>query len=447
MSKKKKKLSLWKVITSIVFILVAVAIIGRFAGWFDGEPLGVSVETETVELRTITQVVTASGTIKPEVEVKLSPDVSGEIIELTVKEGDFVQEGDLLLRIRPDLIQARIDELNASLLNTKARMEQARATKLNAEVNYARQKQLYDREVISEMDYLASLRSYEAESANFRASTYMVESAKAQLRRVEEELRQTVIRAPMTGTISQLNVERGERVVGSIQMAGTELLRIARMEQMEVEVNVNENDIVNVSVGDTARVDVDSYPGQNIFGVVTEIANSSIMRGQGTTEQITEYPVKVRILSPHNLQDSDSDEIHRIETGERPTNITIPQFKPGMTATVDIETKTEFNAMSIPIQAVTVRDFKKIQPDTAVAKGSRAARDDFRRVVFVVENEHAKMLEVETGISDDSYIVIKGGLSEGEEIVTGSYRILSRVLEDGDKIRVTNTRPGQIAGR
>ncbi len=446
MAGKKKKRSVYKLIIIIVVVFAVLGIVGRFAGWFGSETPGVSVETELIQHRTITQVVTATGTIRPEVEVKLSPDVSGEIIELTVKEGDFVEEGQLLVRIRPDLIQARIDELNASLLTTKARMEQARASKLNAEVSYNRQKKLFQRELISEMDYLNSLRNYEAEQANFRASNYMVQSSQAQLRRAEEELRQTVIRAPMSGTISQLHVERGERVVGSIQMTGTELLRIARMEQMEVEVQVNENDIVNVTIGDTARIQVDAYPGSAVLGVVTEIANSAVTRGQGSTEQITEYPVKIRIESPHNLAMSNSSEIRRIDRSETPSAQRIPFFKPGMTATVDIETETMYDVLSVPIQSVTVRDFSTIRTDTTEATtGSGRQREDFRRVIFIVEDGVARMQEVETGISDDTHIMLVGAIEEGQQVVTGSYRILSRVLQDNDRVTATNRSARQIA--
>lgn len=446
MAGTKKKRSPLKLIIILTLLLVVVAVVGRFAGWFGSEAPGITVETELIERRTITQVVTATGTIRPEVEVKLSPDVSGEIIELTVKEGDFVEEGQLLVRIRPDLIQARIDELNASLLTTKARMEQARASKLNAEVAYNRQKKLFERELVSEMDYLNSLRNYEAEQANFRASSYMVQSSQAQLRRAEEELRQTVIRAPMSGTISQLLVERGERVVGSIQMTGTELLRIAHMEQMEVEVRVNENDIVNVSIGDTARIQVDAYPGEVVLGVVTEIANSAVTRGQGTQEQITEYPVKIRIESAHNLAMSSPSEIRRVPTRETPASQRIPFFKPGMTATVDIETETMYDVLSVPIQAVTVRDFASITRDSLDVRPSAGRqREDFRRVLFLVDNGTAKMMEVDTGISDDTHIMVIGAIEEGQEIVTGSYRILSRVLQDQDKVTVHNRGAAHLA--
>ncbi|MEX1122195.1 MAG: efflux RND transporter periplasmic adaptor subunit [Balneolales bacterium] len=448
----------------ILIIFLSFALLARAMGWIGGESPGTEVETDNVELRTITQLVTASGRIQPEIEVILAPDVSGEIIELSVKEGDFVDEGDLLLRIRPDLIKARIDELQASLMNQEARKEQSRATMLQAEVSYNKQKQLYDKGLISEMEYINALRNLEAEQANFNASEFMVQNAQAQMRRAEEELRQRVIRAPMTGTISKLDVERGERVVGSVQMTGTELLRIARMEQMEVQIDVNENDIVNVKQDNQVRIQVDAYPNEIFEGMVTEIANSPKISGEGTTEQITEYPVKIRIHSPHNLSGADLAAI--VDTNESEINLigTIPQFKPGMTATVDIETQTVENIASVPIQAVTVRDYSTLEnkePQAPEAgeedenaekehdqeQKSIALQEDLRRVVFIVNDGKAEMVEVETGISDDTFIYIKSGVNSGQEIITGNYRILTRELSDGDRIEVTSPPTRTIANR
>jgi HlyD family secretion protein len=395
------------------------------------------VETAKAEQKTITQLVSASGTVRPEVEVIISPDVSGEIIELTVKEGDVVRQGDLLVRIRPDLYQARIDELRASVMNTKAREQQARASMLRAEMNFQRQKQLFEANVIPEMEYITAKTNFDAETASHKASEFTVQSAEAQLRRAEEELRQTVIRAPMSGTISKLNVERGERVVGSVQMTGTEIMRIARLEQMEVEVRVNESDIVKVALGDTARIMVDAYPNRTIRGVVTEIANSAVTRGAGTTEQISEYPVKIRVITPHNLSDRQT-ELMQASTDEVDLQDGIPNLKPGMSASVDVETQTALNIIAVPIQAVTVRDFAKLTPDSLKAdtlKTGEKPKEDIRRVVFTVADGVVTMTEVETGINDDRFIQILRGIDVGTDIVTGSYRILSRDLKDKDKVR------------
>lgn len=433
--KKKSGKRIWLTLLIIAVVLVVVATVGRMAGWIGGSPPGHLVETSEVSERTITRIVTATGRIEPEVEVKIAPDVSGEIVELNVREGDFVREGEVLLRIRPDIIQARLEEINALLLRQKSDMERVRASMLRAKNEYEQKSQLFQRDMISQLEYENSRRSYEAEQAALMASSYQVENARAQLRRIEEELRQTTILAPMTGTISRLDVERGERVVGSIQMAGTEMLRVAHMEQMEVRVNVNENDIVYVSENDTARIDVDAYPGRNFVGVVTEIANSAVTRGAGTTEQITEYPVKIRILSSHNIGErrpgSPRPDATVTLTG---SEVTIAEpiafFKPGMTAMVDIETLREINVLAVPLQAVTVRDFSLLDEET-----DNPGTEDMRRVVFRVNNGNAEMVEVQTGISDDRFIHILSGLEKGDTVVSGNFRVVSRVLQDGDAVR------------
>lgn len=441
---------LLKIAVAVLVFFVLFAFAARHFGLLDSGPSTTAVEIAEAEIRTITQIVSASGRIQPEVEVIIRPDVSGEIIELNVKEGDFVREGDLLLRIRPDLYQAQIDNLNANLLTQKARMEQARASKLTAEVEYLSAKQLFEREMISELEYLKNKNNYEAQQANFRAANFQIESAKAQLRRAEEELQQTVIRSPKNGTISRLAVERGERVLGQAQTAGTEMMRIARLEQMEVVVDVNENDIVNVSLADTASIQVDAFPNRSFEGIVTEIANSADVTGGGSADQVTNYKVKIRITTPHNLLQS--GEALRREAGGEVALIGSPNFRPGMSGTVDIRTNTAYNVVAVPIQAVTVRDFsrdKAVNTDTTnVNNGNssrRASGEDFRRVVFVHKDGIAHRREVETGISDNSHIEIINGLEEGEEIVTGSFRVLSRELNDGDNISVT--RSPQFAAR
>lgn len=444
MSTKSNKKTFIIIGASLV-VFVVLGILARTMGWL-GEDAGISVETGESERRTITQLVSASGIVRPEVEVIMSPDVSGEIIELAIKEGDFVNQGDLLLRIRPDIYEARIDEIQAQLLNAKAREQQARAGMLRSQLNYEKQKELYDRNLIPEMEYITAKTNFEADQANHNAAKFSVQSAEAQLRRGQEELRQTVIRAPMTGTISKLNVEIGERVVGSVQMAGTEILRIARMEQMEVEVRVNENDIVKVAVGDTTRILVDAYSGRNFQGIVTEIANSAERRGQGTTEQVSEYVVKIRVITPHNLTSSPQT-LRRTADTEIVEDEMTPYFKPGMSASVDIETQTVFNVVSVPIQAVTVRDFATLNRNKSdsvsvenVAESTQEGapgikREDIRRVVFVVGEGTVSMVEVETGINDDQNIQILRGIDAGTKIVTGNYRVLSRQLKDGDKVR------------
>lgn len=443
-TKGKSKLRIFIIFAA----LVIVGVIGASAlGLFGSSEHETPVTTEKAEKRTITQLVSASGRIQPEVEVIIRPDVSGEIIELNVREGDFVREGDLLLRIKPDIYQAQIDELNAMLLTQQARLEQARAAMLQSEIEYLRTKQLYEREMVSELDYLSANNNFEGQKANVRAAEFQIESARAQLRRSQEELEQTVIRSPKDGTISRLSVERGERVLGNAQTAGTEMMRIARLDLMEVIVDVNENQIMNVSTGDTARIEVDSYPNRHFEGVVTEIANSADISGSAA-DQVTNYKVKIRITTPHNL-DQGGRELIALSGSERPESDFVPSFKPGMSGTVDILTHTVYNAVSVPIQAVTVRDFSRDpQPEEAEAHtelvadqrssnaNRRGSREDFRRVVFINDNGVAKRVEVETGISDNNYMEIIHGLSEGDEVVTGSFRILSRELNNGDLIRI-----------
>ncbi|WP_069130970.1 efflux RND transporter periplasmic adaptor subunit [Rhodohalobacter halophilus] len=433
---------LLKLLGILLFAMVVLAIVAKTAGWLDGDSGEVEVETQQAELRTITQLVSASGRIQPEVEVIIRPDVSGEIIELNVKEGDFVREGELLLRIKPDIYEARIDELNAALLTQQSRMEQARATMLQAEAEFMKNQQLYDRELISELEFLQIKNNYEAQKANLKAAEFQIESARAQLRRAEEELQQTVIRSPKDGTISRLAVERGERVLGQAQTAGTEMMRIARMEQMEVVVDVNENDIVNVSLTDTTLIEVDAYPNRTFEGVVTEIANSADVTGSGSADQVTNYKVKIRITTPHNL-DQSPDRILAQDATDSEVPEFIPNFKPGMSGTVDIKANTVYDVVSVPIQAVTVRNFaedKQESDEDGETSGvrSRSTDEDFRRVVFVNDNGIAKRVEVETGISDNTHIQIMSGVDTGAEVVTGSYRILSRVLNDGNPIKVQN---------
>ncbi len=445
MAKKKSPTKrLLRILGILVLLIVIVGVIAKFAGWLDGGPAEISVETEEAELRTITQIVSASGRIQPEVEVIIRPDVSGEIIELAVKEGDFVRQGDLLVRIKPDIYQAQIDNLNAALLTQQSRMEQAKANMLQAEAEFLKNEQLYEQDVISELEYQQSKNNYEAQKANLKAAEYQIESARAQLRRAEEELEQTVIRAPQDGTITQLVVEQGERVLGQSQMAGTEMMRVARLEQMEIEVDVNENDIVNVSLSDTASIEVDAYPNRSFKGVVTEIANSAEVTGSGSAEQITNYKVKIRITTPHNLDQAPGDFI-AMNVSENPEENFVPNFKPGMSATVDIKTNTVYDVVTVPIQAVTVRDFASdttAQSDTTATDNNTGnglgSREDFRKVVFVNNDGTANRVEVETGISDNAYMQIMSGLEAGQEIVTGNYRVLSRELEDGDKIVVEN---------
>ncbi|MFC2085916.1 efflux RND transporter periplasmic adaptor subunit, partial [Bacteroidota bacterium] len=327
-------------------------------------------------------------------------------------------------------------------------------------------RELYERNVVSESDFERDNTELDIANANLEAAQFQVAAAKAQQSEVSESLAKTSIFSPMTGTVSMLNVELGERVVGTAQMAGTELLRIARLDKMEVEAEVNENDVVNISVGDTAHIEVDSYPGQTFKGVVTEIANSARIAAQGTQEQVTNFPVKVRIVDLHN-----TDKMPGAASAVRADEVAIPaaempQFRPGMSSTVDIFTDFEANCVTVPIQAVTVRDFNKLEEDkeknsdndrdqdssdddstddgaemaadAGETSSADAREEDLRRIVFVFAEGEAKMVEVETGIADATRIQITAGLEGGEEIIMGPYSAVSRTLSDGNKVRTKN---------
>lgn len=442
-----------------IVVLLGGGFIAKQAGWIGKSDTSIEVETAKSGLKTITEVVSASGKIQPEVEVIIRPDVSGEIVALPIKEGDYVKEGDLLLRIRPDLFQANIDNLTATLLSQKANKEQTAATVKQAELDFEQKKSLFEKGLIAELEYSASETNLEAQKANLRSAEYRIQSAEAQLRRAEEELRQTVIRAPMDGTISKLNVELGERVLGNTQMTGTELMRVARMNTMEVVVDVNENDIVNVTLGDTTRIEVDAYPERSFNGIVTEIANSAEIQGGGTNQQVTNYSVKVRILTPHNLEMAGGDVV-LASISENVDLNEAPAFKPGMSANVDIETKTAFNVVAVPIQAVTTRDFNKkitsnygsknndieeiakdsVEADSTFAESGLLPKEDFRKVLFVVRDGKAYRIEVETGVADETHIQITSGIDKNEEVVIGSYKTLSQELVNEDLVTVNNNK-------
>ncbi len=352
-------------------------------------------------------------------------------------------------------IRSRIDEINASLLTQKARLQQARASLIEAESEFARQQKLYDKDLTSESAYVQAKTQFESQQANLEAAQYQVQSVEAQLQQANEELQKTIIRAPKDGTVSKLAVEQGERVLGNTQTAGTEMMRIADMNNMEVQVEVNENDIVNVALGDTAILQADSYPERTFEGVVTEIANSAQVEGQGTSEQVTNYEVKVRVITPHNLNMASAtmQQESGLESGELEF---APNFKPGMSATVDIQTETVQRAIAIPIQAVTVRDFAKDEPqDLAKTSATEQApeennetgiipEEDLRKVVFVVREGKVERREVKTGISDNTHIQVLSGIDNEEEIVIGSYRILSKELADGDAVTVDNNKFGSL---
>lgn len=452
MAEKKKNAT--KRIYILLGILVTVVILAgigaQMAGLLGDDTRTTNVEFEVVGIQTITQVVTASGKIQPEIEVKISPDVSGEIITLPIAEGDAVAKGQLLARIKPDFYKAQAEQADASVLQSKASLAQRRADLRNAEYEEKRQKKLFDTGAIAESVYLTSLTRREVSEASHEAAEYSVKISEARLSEAEEQLSKTALYAPMNGTISMLNVELGERVVGTTQFEGTEMMRVAKLDRMELEVDVNENDVVNISVGDSATVEVDAYPERTFRGIVTEIANSARVTGQGSSEQVTNFPVKIRILDAHNITHATSGADDIVMNTEVPVERSLaPNFRPGMSGTVDVFTKTIAAAIAVPIQSVTVRDFNKIKkeeeakrrksgkretPDVMVSSSLNLDEEDIRRVVFLMVDGKAKMVEVETGITNDTHIVILSGVSEGEHVITGPYRAISRTLRDKDLV-------------
>ena len=457
MTAKKSNATRYLIGALVLIILLAAGVFGlRAAGVIGNNEKGETVEVATVERRNVTQTVIASGKIQPEVEVKISPDVPGEIIALPIREGDQVSQGDLLVRIRQDNYRAQVQQAEASVLQSKAVRAQRRADQLNAELEYKRQKDLFEKQAVAESELQRAQTTFDVAVAAHEAAEYAVQSAEAQLRDTQEQLEKTTIYAPMSGTISMLEVELGERVVGTSQMAGTEMMRLAKLDQMEIEVDVNENDIVNVSILDSAAIEIDAYPGEIFRGLVTEIANSARVEGQGTQEQVTNFPVKIRVQDSHNLSSGSIGKGQGLSNEEVPIpEAEVPNFRPGMSGTVDIFTHTEFDALVVPIQSVTVRDINKAKKEPESESDEEEDKDqeeveteeelfveDLRIVVFVYDEGTARMVEVETGIADDTHIEIKSGLAEGDQVIIGPYRAVSRTLESDATVQLESDRRG-----
>ncbi len=421
----KKKTLTWLI--AVAVLLIILLIVGKKAGWFGKSGDYKEVEVTKVEPLDITETVAATGKIQPEVEVALSSEVSGEIIELPIKEGQTVEKGDLLAKINPDLIQATVKQSQAGLQNVRAQLAQARASEKNAKLNYERNKMLFEKGVISKSEWDQSVADYEMAQANAQAAYYSVQSAAANVKQSVDNLSRTTIYAPMSGTISKLSVELGERVVGTAQMAGTEIVRVANLQNMEVEVDVNENDIVKVAVGDSAVVEVDAYLKREFKGIVTAIANSAATAL--AADQVTNFKVKVRIL-PHSY----SDLVEGKPESYSP-------FRPGMTATVDIITNRKKNIIAIPISAIVIKsDTTKTDKPATVAN---IGEEKFE-AVFVKENDEAKLRVVKTGIQDDTNIEIVEGLNAGETVISGPYNTVTKLLKDGDKVEAKESPEGKI---
>jgi len=411
-----------KYLLGAVVILIVFVVVAKKQGWI-GKPLTIPVYVEKPEYRTITESIMANGKIQPEVEVKISSEVSGEITDLPVKEGDWVENGSLLCRIKPDTYISLKERAIAAVNSANARLIQSKAQLAQSELTFKRSKQLFEQKAISESEFETARTNLEVAQAELNAASFSVESAEASLREAEENLRKTTIYAPIAGTVSKLNVELGERVVGTIQMAGTEIMRIANLNRMEARVEVNENDIVKVKIGDTALIEVDAYLDRKFKGVVTQIANTANVQGI-TTDQVTNFEVRIFLL-----EDSYKDLL---------TNTKTSPFRPGMSTTVEILTNTKQNILTIPILAVTTRidtlkkveEWEKVEERTEPSNSEPVNVNKPKEVVFIAKGDTARMVEVKTGIQDNQYIEIIEGLKGDEEVVTAPYSAISRNLKD-----------------
>ena len=403
--KSKKKIIIFSVIGLVLVILVLLVFLGS------KKDAVFTVQTEKIHKRTITQIVSATGKIQPVMKVKINAEVSGELIGLPVREGQRVTKGQLLVRLKPDAYQASVDQAEAQM-----RMSEANLRK--ADADYKRSQELYGKKLISDAELELSKASYESSKASRDQAAASQKSAK-------ETYSKSTIYAPMDGVVSQLNSELGERVSGSTFTQGTEIMTISDLNRMEARVDVGENDVVLVSVGDTAKVDVDSYPDRKFIGTVSQIANTAKSRGLGTQDEITNFEVRILLHTPPGIS-----------------------FRPGMSMSADIETETHTNVLAVPIQSVTVRmpkDEKK--PEAAqdaggakldTKKTTKKEEDKLEEVVFVVADGKVKTIPVKRGLSDDAYVEVKGEKLDSAEVVSGPFKAINRDLEVGSAVKVEN---------
>ncbi|TAE71698.1 MAG: efflux RND transporter periplasmic adaptor subunit [Bacteroidetes bacterium] len=441
---KRKKNNTLKYLLWSVGILVVLIILGRAMGWIGQEKL-TEVYTSKAKLTEIVEKVTSSGKIQPETEVKISPEVSGEIVEVLIKEGDSVQQGQLLVRIRPDILRdvvegarANFNVTRSNLAQTETQLLQRQAELARSKTEFDRAKKLFEEKVTSEIDFLQAKTNYEvlqqqvtAAQRSIDASRYNTQNSQANLNQNINNLARTEIYAPINGTISKLAVEKGEKVVGTAQMAGTEMLRLANLTVMEVEVDVNENDIIKVKRGQRVIIEVDSYASMNrkFEGIVTEIANTA--NNTISADAVTEFKVKIRMLN-------ESYKDLQAQTGN------LSPFRPGMTASVEVITQKKEKVLSVPISAVTTRNLdekneKDANKTTNTNTEQKKRVEKIKQYVFVYNSkeEKSELREVETGASDFENIEILKGLKEGDEVIVGPYNVVTKTLKDKQKIKKT----------
>lgn len=414
--KSKKKLFIFGGIGLLVLVLLIVAFVGG-----NKEEI-VSVQTEKVEKRTITQTVAATGKINPEFKVVITPEVTGEIVELPVKEGDFVKKGQLLIRIKGDQYQAQKQRLEANLLSAQANLKMREAELTKVELDYNRVQELHTKGLASDSELEAAKSNYLTTKASYEVAEANVLQSKASLRETLETLYKTTITSPMDGIVTKLNVELGERVLGSGFSQGTDIMTVSDLRNIEAVVDVDENDVVLVSIGDTAKIQVDAFKDLEFVGIVSEIGNSANTTGFGTQNEVVNFEVKIKLIDPKN------------------------SLRPGMSCTADIETETIENVLSVPIQSVTTREGgpsdgqmpegEEGEEFQQVKEVKKEKISKVNEIVFLVKNGKAKKVEVETGLSDDNFIAILSGLEGGEDVVSGSYKAISRELNDGLQVRV-----------
>ncbi len=422
MSKKK----IYIIIGAVVALIIVLIILSK-TGVIGKNDNAIEVDTAKANEITIIETVSATGKIQPEIEVKISSQVSGEIIDLPIKEGQVVKKGDLLVKINPDLYTSGLNRSISNYAGTKSGLNQADASFKEAEASFQRNKTLYEKGIISKSEWDKAIAAFEVAKANKQSAYYNVQSASATVKEAKDNLGRTTIYSPNDGTISKLSVELGERILGTQQMAGTELLRVANLNNMEVEVDVNENDIVKINIGDETKIQVDAYLKKEFKGVVTSISNSA--SSATSADQVTNFKVKVRILK-ESYQD--------LIEGKPET---YSPFRPGMTATVDIITKRKVNVIGIPISSVVIKSDTTATPKIEVSDSGdkvKSKSDKKLECVFVKVGDKAKIRIVKTGIQDDTNIEILSGLKKGDEVITGPYVTVSKDLNSGDKVKLAS---------
>ena len=419
----------------VIFTLIALALVGlTLAAVFRKREVLITVQTEKVVRRNLTELVVANGRIQPVLQVKISPEVSGEIIELPVKEGQPVKKGDLIMRIKPDFYAANRNQAEASYQSSLSSKSVAEANLEKARAEFNRNADLFGTELVSETVYVEAKTAYDIARAQLTNSMHQIAMSQALLARAEDDLAKTTIVSPISGTISKLNSQVGERVVGTATMAGTDVMTIADLDAMEARVDIGEMDVVLIQPGQKVRLEVDAFKDRKFTGTVTEIANSSkgagLPGGGGQNQEATKFEVRIRVVENEN-------------------------FRPGMSVSTEIETRYRTNALTVPIASVTTRMPKgagKADGTNAPAGSTSASNSPALtttnttakklkdapkpvEVVFVVEGDHAKMIPVKIGISDENYWEITEGLTDGQEVIAGGYKAISRELEDGKKIK------------